>query len=91
MQEVKEEVQMGGVGGIIADLMAAAGDEERLLYDRKSAALQLSISVRSLDYLISKKELVVRRMGKKILIPRSELVKFARKEHKSVASDLYIS
>jgi len=75
--------------GVVAEIMA--GDDGRLLYDRKSAALQLSISVRSLDYLISKKELAVRRMGKKILIPRSELVKFARKDHKSVASDLLIS
>jgi len=72
--------------GTIAEIMA--GDDERLLYDRKSAALQLSISVRSLDYLISKKELAVRRMGKKILIPHSELVKFARKDHDSVATDL---
>jgi hypothetical protein len=74
-----------GEPGVIADIMAS---EERMLYDRKSAALQLSISVRSLDYLISKKELAVRRMGKKILIPHAELVKFARKDHKSVAPDL---
>ena len=71
---------------IIAEIMAA---EDRLLYDRKAAALQLSISVRSLDYLIAKKELGVRRMGKKILIPRGELVRFARKDHGSVVTDLH--
>ena len=66
--------------GIIADVMAA-GDEERLLYDRKSAALQLSISVRSLDYLIAGKRLGTRRIGKKVLIPRSELTRFVRSDH----------
>lgn len=64
--------------GVIADLCAA---EERLLYDRKNAALQLSISVRSLDYLIARGELKYRKMGKKILIPRAELVRYARGDH----------
>jgi len=29
----------------------------RLLYDRKAAAIALSLSVRSIDYLLAKKEL----------------------------------
>jgi excisionase family DNA binding protein len=53
----------------------------RLLYDRKEAARQLSISVRSLDYLIAAKELDTRRIGKKILIPHAELVRFAKGNH----------
>jgi excisionase family DNA binding protein len=65
--------------GTIAEIMA--GDDERLLYDRKSAALQLSISVRSLDYLIAGKRIGTRRIGKKVLIPRSELTRFARSDH----------
>ena len=55
--------------------------ETRLLYDRKSAAMQLSICVRSLDYLIAGKKLETRRLGKKILIPRAALVKFAAENH----------
>ena len=47
----------------------------RLLYDRKEAARQLSISVRSLDYLIAAKTFSTRRIGKKVLIPHSELVR----------------
>jgi len=53
----------------------------RLLYDRKSAALQLSISVRSLDYLIARQALSTRRIASKVLIPHSELVRFARGQH----------
>ena len=49
----------------------------RILYDRKSAAQQLSISVRSLDYLIAAKKLATRRIGKKVLVPHGELVRFA--------------
>lgn len=58
-----------------------ASQETRLLYDRKSAAQQLSISVRSVDYLIARKLLATRRLGKKVLIPYSELVRFARADH----------
>ena len=50
----------------------------RLLYDRKEAARQLSISVRSLDYYIAQRKLATRRKGKKVLIPHGELVRFAR-------------
>jgi hypothetical protein len=53
----------------------------RLLYDRKSAAQMLSISVRSLDYLISRKELDTRRIGKKVLVPHRELVRYAQGNH----------
>jgi hypothetical protein len=59
----------------------------RMLYSRDEAAYQLCISPRALDYLISKKELAVRRVGKKILIPHGELVRFAHKDHDSVAPD----
>ena len=53
----------------------------RLLYDRKEAARQLSISVRSLDYLIGQKKLSIRRLGKKVMVPHSELVRFASVNH----------
>jgi excisionase family DNA binding protein len=60
---------------------------EKLLYDRRSAAEQLSISIRSLDYLVANKKLATRRIGKKVLIPRAELVRFARADHyESVAA-----
>jgi excisionase family DNA binding protein len=53
----------------------------RLLYTRKEAAYQLSISVRSLDYLITSKEIGTRRIGQRVLIPHSELVRYAKGNH----------
>ena len=60
---------------------ATATTSPRLLYDRKEAARQLSISVRTLDYLISGKELETRRIGKKVLIPHGSLSRFAQGNH----------
>ena len=54
---------------------------EKLLYDRKSAAHALSISVRSVDYLLSRRTFRTRRIGKKVLIPASELKRFAAADH----------
>lgn len=53
----------------------------RILYDRKCAAAQLSISVRSLDYLISKKKIPVRRIASRILLRHEDLRSFARGNH----------
>ena len=55
--------------------------EYRLLYDRKAAALQLSVSIRTLDYFLSAGKFKTRRIGKKVLIPRAELVRFASSDH----------
>jgi hypothetical protein len=49
----------------------------RLLYDRKEASRQLSISIRSLDYRIAGKQIATRRIGSRILIPHEELVRLA--------------
>jgi hypothetical protein len=56
-------------------------NEPRLLYDRKSAARMLSISVRSLDYLIAAGGLKIRRIGTRILVTHEELVRFAGRDH----------
>ena len=56
------------------------------MYDRKEAARQLSISVRSLDYLIAGKQLATRRLGKKVMIPHGELIRFSRADHFEIAT-----
>ena len=56
-------------------------DAPRLLYSRKEAARQISVSIRSLDYIIASKQLDTRRIGKKVLIPHGELVRYARGNH----------
>jgi excisionase family DNA binding protein len=57
------------------------------LIDRRDAAQYLSISQRSLDYLLAQGELHVRRIGSRVLIPLSELQRYARIDHpKRIAS-----
>ena len=53
----------------------------KLLYDRKSAAYVLSMSVRAVDYLIANKIIKARHIGGKILIPTGELKRFASADH----------
>ncbi len=57
---------------------------QRLLVDRRNAAQYLSISQRSLDYLLANGELNVRRIGSRVLIPIAELQRYARLDHKSL-------
>jgi hypothetical protein len=74
------------VTGTIESIGAAA--DERLLYDRKEAARQLSISVRSLDYLIGGGQLETRRIGKKVLIPHGSLTRFSQANHYDSPKDV---
>ena len=60
--------------------------EKRLLVDRRNAAQYLSISQRSLDYLVASGELHTRRIGTRVLIPISELHRYAQVDHKRLAS-----
>ena len=50
--------------------------DEKLLIGRQEAAAVLSISQRALDYHVANKQLQVRRIGSRVLIPRSELLRF---------------
>ena len=55
--------------------------EEKLLVGREEAAEMLSISRRSLDYLLAQKRLTFRRIGSRVLIPVSDLRRFSRADH----------
>lgn len=57
------------------------GAQTRLLYGRKEAAWLLGISPRSIDYLVATKRLGAQRVGKRVMFPYSELVRFARANH----------
>ena len=52
----------------------------RLLYERRCAAHQLSVSVKTLDRLIGTKRLNTRRIGRRVLVPHAELMKLSRKD-----------
>jgi excisionase family DNA binding protein len=55
--------------------------QAKLLVRREEAAEFLSISVRSVDYLVATKRLSTRRIGTRVLIPMEEVRKFARSDH----------
>jgi hypothetical protein len=57
------------------------GSYDRILVGRREAARMLSISQRSLDYLVAKRQLNVRRIGARVLIPINELKRYARADH----------
>jgi excisionase family DNA binding protein len=57
-------------------------DIAKLLYSRQEAAYALGISVRSVDYLIANKKLLVRRLGGRVLIPVSEVRRASRRDFK---------
>jgi hypothetical protein len=58
----------------------------RLLYSRREAARQLSISVRSLDYILAGRELETRRIGRKVLITHASLVRYSQGNHYAITS-----
>ncbi len=58
---------------------------EALLIARPEAARLLGVCLRTLDYLIERGELPVRRVGRRVLIPRAALEQFARRDHGSPA------
>ena len=55
--------------------------EDKLLLSRREAADRLSISQRSLDYLVATKALSVRRIGSRVLVPLQDLQRFASADH----------
>jgi hypothetical protein len=55
--------------------------EAKLRYSRKAAALQLDMSVRTLDYSIARKELETLKDGRRIYITRASLLKYAAANH----------
>ena len=58
---------------------------DKILFSKKEAAGLLSISPRSVDNLIARKELETRRIGRRRLIPRASLEKLARRDTPSPA------
>lgn len=54
---------------------------EPLLVSKRDAATLLGVCLRSIDNYIAAKELPCRRLGKRVLIPYSALVAFARRDH----------
>jgi excisionase family DNA binding protein len=54
---------------------------DKILYTKREAAQLLSISLRSLDYLIFSHQLPARRIGRRVLVHRDAVEQFARRDH----------
>lgn len=52
---------------------------EKLLYSRKDVAYALSISLRSVDTMISNQVLVTRRFGGRVMIPAADVRRLAER------------
>jgi excisionase family DNA binding protein len=56
---------------------------KKLLVTKREAASALSVSIRTIENFIRRKELVVRKLGRRTLIPLAALEAFARRDHES--------
>ena len=60
---------------------AAISHNGKLLVGRHEAADMLSISCRALDYLVANKQLMIRRIGSRVLIPVLDLQRYSNSDH----------
>lgn len=56
---------------------------ERLAYTKVEAAKALGLSLRTIDNLIAAKELTVRRIGRRVVIPATSLHALIRGDHRT--------
>ena len=64
-----------------APASVAVAPMDKLLVSQEEAAQLLSISKRSVEYLVAQRQLSTRRIGTRALIPIEEVRKFARSDH----------
>jgi len=53
----------------------------KLAYSKIEAAKLISVSVRTIDNLIAMKEITVRRIGRRVLVPHTSITAFLRRDH----------
>jgi len=63
--------------------MATQQKETKLLVTKREAASALSVSIRTIENFIRRKELAARKIGRRTLIPLTALEAFARRDHAS--------
>ncbi|MGH9683025.1 MAG: helix-turn-helix domain-containing protein [Candidatus Acidiferrales bacterium] len=59
---------------------------EPLTLNKAEAAKVLRVSIRTIDRLIALKQLPVRRLGRRVLIPRNSLQTFLKTDHPTKAA-----
>ena len=55
--------------------------QESIVVTKKIAAQMLSVSLRTIDHLIAAKELAIRKIGRRVVVPRQSLSDFILKDH----------
>ena len=60
---------------------------DTLLLSKQEAARMLGVSIRSLEHLISRKEITTRRIGRRVLIARPVVESFARAKNLDETSE----
>ena len=78
--ENKEETTMA------ADTSVLERKPEALALSKLDAARMLGVSIRTVDRLIALKQLPVRRLGRRVLIPRNGLLALLRSDHPTKAA-----
>lgn len=63
------------------DLLSFVPPPSRLAHSKVEAASLLGVSLRTIDNLIAQKEITVRRVGRRVLIPATSLTAFLRVDH----------
>jgi len=58
---------------------------EPILLSKKEAAQMLGLSVRTISSYVATKQLRVRRIGRRTLLSRAEIVRFAQRDHAAPA------
>ena len=59
---------------------------DAMALSKNEAARMLGVSLRTVDRLIALKQLPVRRLGRRVLIPRSVLLDLLRRDHPTQAA-----
>ncbi len=64
-----------------AHITTPEATNESIAVNKQEAAHMLGVSLRTIERLIALKELQVRRLGRRVLIPRTSLENFLRRDH----------
>lgn len=54
---------------------------EKLLYSKKETAALLSICTKTVEKLVARGELKARRVGRRVMFQRSEIIRFTQRDH----------
>ena len=60
---------------------------ERILRSKRDTAVTLGISVRTLEHLVTVREIIPRRIGRRVLFDTREIERFVRRDHRTSGNE----